>query len=488
MRPRSYFHLFTFHSPYFPIFRFLSRYRLRNAAAILFILITGITQNALGQEAAQLLAENAAYKTRLEALKASLDKAVQQAVTDKAGNAAGLQQWQAVAHRLVFDEAIWHDLEKKNREGQILLEQKKSAEAQQILLSVKEQYLQFQTHFDLLGECFEAEKRADQTRVDSKMYFDMRVRSQVPPKTLKAYGVMELAKQERDKGNLVEALQLWEQAETMVRESFKEHIDEMARWQEENLRNAEAEQKAISAKVAVLLADYFVSVPAGSFIMGSESGGLDEQPPHEVAVRAFKIGKTEVTFDLYDLCVQSTSCFYVPSDEGWGRGSRPAINVSHQDITGQFLPWLNKLTGKNYRLPSEAEWEYAARAGTKTEYAWGDNLNCPMARFDGGAASLCNAKDANNRGTVPVKSYQANAFGLYDMHGNAWEWVEDCWNASYTDAPNDGSAWAAGNCAVRVLRGGSWDYDASGLRSANRFYFSSKVRKSNYGFRLALSE
>jgi formylglycine-generating enzyme required for sulfatase activity len=471
MAPRSRSCLFSFNHTFFA----------------LLILILGVTQNALGQEAAQLLAENAAYKTRLEALKVSLDTAVQQAVTDKTENVDGLKHWQVLAQRFVFDATLWGELEKKSLEGQILFEQKKLVEAQQILLSVKEQYLKFQTSFDLINDCFEADKRAELTRIDSKMYFDMRVRSQLPPKTLKAYGVMELAKQERDKGNFVEALQLWEQAETMVRESFKEHIDEMARWQEEAARNAEVEQKAILIKVEALLADHFVAIPAGSFAMGSESGGVDEKPVHNVTVPAFKMGKTEVTFDLYDLCVQSTSCFYVPQDEGWGRGTRPVINLSHQDITGQFLPWLNKLTGKNYRLPSEAEWEYAARAGTTTEYALGDNLNCPMARYDGGIASVCNAKEGSNRGTAPGKTYPPNAFGLHDMHGNVWEWVEDCWNPSYTGAPADGSVWTSGNCAVRVLRGGSWDYDESGLRSANRYYFSHKIRKSSYGFRLALS-
>lgn len=467
--------------------RFFLRFPWRSVMSLFFIVALGMSQNALAQEAEQLIAENAAYKTRLEALKVSLDKTVQQAVADQSEDIAGLKHWLVLAQRFVFDESAWQELDKKSREGKALFEQKKTAEAQRVLLSVKEQYLKFQTHFDLINECFEAEKRAEQTRVDSKMYFDMRVRSQLPPKTLKAYGVMELAKQERDKGNFVEALQLWEQAETMVRESFKEHIDEMAKWREEALRNAEAEQKAIQAKVEAMLTDHFVTIPAGSFAMGSESGGVDEKPVHKVTVPTFKMGKTEVTFELYDFCVQSTRCFYVPSDEGWGRGNRPVINLSHQDITGQFLPWLNQLTGKNYRLPSEAEWEYAARGGTTTEYAWGDNLNCPMARYDGGTASVCSAK-GNNRGTAPVKSYQPNAFGLYDMHGNVWEWVEDCWNASYENAPSDGSAWTSGNCAVRVLRGGSWDYDESGSRSANRYYFSHKIRKPSYGFRLVLSD
>jgi formylglycine-generating enzyme required for sulfatase activity len=274
----------------------------------------------------------------------------------------------------------------------------------------------------------------------------------------------------------------------MVRESFSDHIAEMARWREETLRNAEAEKKILREKVEKLLADHLVSIPAGSFRMGSEKGGADERPVREVAVPAFKLGRTAVTFELYDLCVQSTRCVWTPEDEGWGRGDRPVINLSYDDISRQFLPWLRELTGKPYRLPSEAEWEYAARAGSAAEYAWGDNLSCTQARFDGGVASVCNAREGAGRGTVPVRRFKPNALGLYDMHGNTWEWVEDCWNPSYEGAPVDGSAWTSGNCNVRVLRGGAWDQDKSALRSANRFYFAANTRKPSYGFRLALSE
>lgn len=391
-----------------------------------------------------------------------------------------------LAMQFIFSEDIRNSLDDQTRQARLFLEKNNSAEAERILQALDTRYLQLEEDFADLQKTLEAEKRAEQTRTDSKMYFMMRVRSAVPPKTLKAYGIMELAKQERDRGNFREALNLWNQAEVMVRDSFNEHIAGMTEWHEQATKHAEQQQEVMRKTVEALLAEHFVVIPAGEFLMGSSDGGVDEAPQHKVKLPAFEIGKTEVTFQLYDLCVESTRCYAKPNDHGFGRGKRPVINVSHRDITQQFLPWLNDVTGKRYRLPSEAEWEYAARAGSGAEYTWGDNLTCAMARFDGGSASMCNARDGKNRGTAPVASYKPNAFGLYDMHGNVWEWVEDCWNPNYEGAPGDGSVWRNGNCEVRVLRGGSWDYTKNGLRSANRYYFSQKVRKPGYGFRLAL--
>jgi len=403
-----------------------------------------------------------------------------------ADHVASQQHLSHLAKRFIFSEETRNSLAEQTQQARLFSEKNNAAEAKKILQALDARYLQLEEDFADLQKTLEAEKRAEQTRADSKMYFMMRVRSAVPPKTLKAYGIMELAKQERDKGNFREALNLWSQAEVMVRESFNEHIASMTEWHEQAAKQAEQQQEVMRKAVEALLAEHFVVIPAGEFLMGSSDGGVDEAPQHKVKIPAFKIGKTEVTFELYDLCVESTRCYAKPNDQGWGRGKRPVINVSHRDITQQFLPWLNDLTGKRYRLPSETEWEYAARAGSSTEYAWGDNLTCSMARFDGGSASVCNAREGNNRGTAPVASYKPNAFGLYDMHGNVWEWVEDCWNPNYEGAPADGSVWRNGNCDVRVLRGGSWDYTKNGLRSANRYYFSQKVRKPSYGFRLAL--
>ncbi|MXY88967.1 MAG: formylglycine-generating enzyme family protein [Gammaproteobacteria bacterium] len=158
----------------------------------------------------------------------------------------------------------------------------------------------------------------------------------------------------------------------------------------------------------------------------------------------------------WDACVAAGGCGDRPYDQGWGRENRPVFNVSWNDAQ-EYVTWLSRETGRTYRLLSESEWEYAGRAGTDTRYSWGDEFDESL---------------ANNGGrTVPVGSYPANAFGLHDMHGNVWEWTEDCWNGSYAGAPDDGSAWLSGdggNCYFRVSRGGSWHGDPGFLRSASR--------------------
>ena len=243
-------------------------------------------------------------------------------------------------------------------------------------------------------------------------------------------------------------------------------------------RERERERNVFGGKTE---AEYFARIPAGSFRMGDIQGGgaSDERPVHRVRIKAFLLGKTEVTFAQWDACVAAGGCSRRPSDEGWGRGSRPVINVSWKDITEQFIPWLNKVTGKRYRLPTEAEWEYAARAGSETKYSWGNSIGKNKANCDG-----CGSRWDDSK-TAPVASFAANAFGLYDMHGNVWEWTQDCWNGSYRGAPSDGTAWLSGDCSWRVLRGGSWNYNPYILRSAVRFWITTDYRVSGNGFRLA---
>ena len=222
-------------------------------------------------------------------------------------------------------------------------------------------------------------------------------------------------------------------------------------------------------------------IPAGEFSMGDIQGGGygDEKPVHRVSVSEFWLGKTEVTFDQWDACVASNGCSYNPDDQGWGRSSRPVISVSWEDITEQFIPWLSKTTGKQYRLPTEAEWEYAARAGSETKYSWGNSIGNNKANCDG-----CGSRWDDSQ-TAPVGSFSANAFGLYDMHGNVWEWTQDCWNKNYEGAPIDGSAWLSGGCSQRVLRGGSWNINPYDLRSASRLRYVADNRYYDNGFRLA---
>ena len=220
-----------------------------------------------------------------------------------------------------------------------------------------------------------------------------------------------------------------------------------------------------------------VVVPAGSFVMGDLAGrGLsNERPVHGVAIRQrFAMGKYEVTFAEWDACAAAGGCNgHRPGDKGWGRGRRPVINVSWDDAK-VYVAWLSRKTGKDYRLPSEAEWEYAARAGTTTKYHFGDDISRSQANYG--------RKEGK---TVPVGSYGANAFGLHDMHGNVWEWVEDCLNGTYAGAPADGGAWTTGNCRRRLLRGGAWNYHPGGLRTAIRGSNVSVRRIIVFGFRVA---
>ena len=224
-----------------------------------------------------------------------------------------------------------------------------------------------------------------------------------------------------------------------------------------------------------------MSIPGGTFRMGDLSGaGFDyEKPVHSVTVPAFRLGKYEVTLAQWDACVADGGCGgYTPDDEGWGRGNRPVINVSWDDVQG-FIAWLNNRTGGNYRLPTEAEWEYAARAGSTTEYSWGNDIGQNRANCDGCGSQW------DDRQTAPVGSFAANAWGLHNMHGNVSEWVQDCMTDSYVGSPTDGSAWTSGRCGYRGLRGSTWFNDPRFLRSAYRGALPRSYRGIGVGFRLA---
>ncbi len=226
-----------------------------------------------------------------------------------------------------------------------------------------------------------------------------------------------------------------------------------------------------------------VVVPAGRFRMGCVSGrdcADDEHPVHEVEVASFALGVYEMTFDEYDRFAAATGRER-PADRGWGRGGRPAINVSWEDATA-FAAWLSEETGEEYRLPSESEWEYAARAaGSTTRYSWGDDVGHNRANCAG-----CGGRWDDENRTALAGSFAANGFGLHDMHGNVWEWVEDCWHENYARSPRDGTAWTrGGDCSRRVLRGGAWDLDPGSLRSANRSSFDAENRIGSIGFRVA---
>ncbi len=231
-----------------------------------------------------------------------------------------------------------------------------------------------------------------------------------------------------------------------------------------------------------------VVLPAGEFTMGApktEPGWQKEElPQHRVFIASsFAVSKFEVTFEEWDACVKLGGCSGNPGlDAGWGRGQRPVINVSWDDAK-QYVTWLSQVTGQQYRLLSESEWEYAARAGANSAYAWGDDIGKNNANCYG-----CGSKWDNSL-TAPVGSFAGNAFGLHDMTGNVIEWVEDCWNNPDKQAdlnpPNDGSPWRVGDCKRRVARGGSWSDDPILLRSSSRIEFLSTIRNDLLGFRVA---
>ena len=264
-----------------------------------------------------------------------------------------------------------------------------------------------------------------------------------------------------------------------------------------------------------------VVVPAGSFMMGSEKGDSDEKPVHRVTFgRPFAVGVYEVTRGEFGRFVEETGhstgdkCrtyeseegFFVDGDPEWkersGRGwknpgfeqgeTEPVVCVNWADAQA-YVRWLSEETGEAYRLLSEAEWEYVARAGTRTARYWGEREagQCRYANGTDRTAKRYNAGwtvaecDDGHYRTAPVGSYEANGFGLHDVLGNVWEWTGDCWNADYQGAPADGGAWERGDCDVRVLRGGSWVNGPRGLRSAHRLRNTAGVRSYYGGFRLA---
>jgi formylglycine-generating enzyme required for sulfatase activity len=251
-----------------------------------------------------------------------------------------------------------------------------------------------------------------------------------------------------------------------------------------------------------------VQLPPGRFLMGRPEGEepasrnpnrpewteLAEGPQVEVEIGyPLAAGKYEVTFAEWDACVAAGGCTHVPDDAGWGRGDRPVINVNRGDAE-EYIRWLRQITGQPYRLPSEAEWEYAARGGTTTARYWGDQIGRGMAVCD-----RCGSK-WDKRSTAPVGSFPPNPFGLHDMLGNVGEWVADCWNKDHTGARTDGSAriedspwWKDGSCERPVQRGGAWGFFTWTVRAAKRGYFRYghgpsgrpwSDRGDSYGFRV----
>jgi formylglycine-generating enzyme required for sulfatase activity len=197
-------------------------------------------------------------------------------------------------------------------------------------------------------------------------------------------------------------------------------------------------------------------------------------------VKPFAMGQYEITFEEYDKFAEATGR-ELPGDRGWGRGQLPVINVSWNDAM-DYSEWLSQQTAKRYRLPTEAEWEYATRSGNETTYWWGNEMKSGMANCQDGGTQW------SGKQTAPVGSLKPNRFKLYDTAGNVWEWVQDCWHENYSGAPGEGRVWKAeggGKCDQRVIRGGSWGDRPNFLRSSNRYRANADDRDNNLGFRLA---
>jgi formylglycine-generating enzyme required for sulfatase activity/class 3 adenylate cyclase len=217
-----------------------------------------------------------------------------------------------------------------------------------------------------------------------------------------------------------------------------------------------------------------IPLRGGNFAMGSNDE-ISEKPIHQITIKPFAISKYPITVREWNECAAAKACTFTAT----GKDDAPVTNVSWSDAK-QFVAWLAGTTQKPYRLPSEAEWEYAARGGTQTKYWWGDQLQP-------GIANCKNCTDAAAEQPVKVGSFKPNPFGLYDMGGGVDQWVEDCWHKTYQGAPSDGSPWAAGDCSSHVIRSGSWKNDARYVRPANRDSYDTNVRYPTHGFRVALS-
>jgi formylglycine-generating enzyme required for sulfatase activity len=232
-----------------------------------------------------------------------------------------------------------------------------------------------------------------------------------------------------------------------------------------------------------------VVVPAGEFTMGSPPSEMyrGAESQHRVTISSpFALSKHEVTFAQWEACAADGGCGgFIPDDHGWGRANRPVVGVSWEDAKA-YVAWLSRKTGKQYRLPSEAEWEYAARGGTTTPFAFGPTISTEQANYDGTSAYETGPIGVNRQMTTPVGSFPPNAFGLHDMHGNVWEWVEDCWSDEYTGATlADGAPFLGANCAGRVMRGGSWEDYPGEVRAAARIGSNIEDQTWSDGFRVA---
>jgi serine/threonine-protein kinase PpkA len=228
----------------------------------------------------------------------------------------------------------------------------------------------------------------------------------------------------------------------------------------------------------------YIRIPAGNYVMGDNSDS-SSTPAHKIIItKTFAVSKFEITFNEYDLFVKATNRAQ-PGDNGWGREMHPAINVSWQDAQS-YAQWLSKTTGKKYRLPTEAEWEYIARAGSNTHFWWGDNEQDAKGRANCRRGCYSSYSGLFGSKTAPVGSYTANAFGVFDTAGNVAEWVQDCYQDHYDINRTTSAALDIKECQAHVVRGGSTKNNVQNLTSSARDYYPPETYDATVGFRLVM--
>ena len=432
---------------------------------------------------ARLQGEIKVLKQRLETARRNLDGDLRDEERNNGKDLTILQSWQLATERAIFNGSKIGELEGTQSMAETLLRKEQYAQSEAAFIEVKAGYEKLNAEFQAGEKLYAADQSAQKAKSEWDAYKKKYGFTGQSPGADQAQQSYDEAQKKRRGGELAESLPLYQQAVESW-QAAKQAPDVVA-WVKEKEADwaaAKKERREAAAKKARIakLVGKLVKIPGGSFSMGTNDGFSYEKPVHRVSVKSFYMQEHEVTWNQYQPCIDAGVC---PDnsgdggDNGWGKDNRPAIEVSWNDIQ-TYIKWLNKQTGQRFRLPSEAEWEYAARAGSTADYSWGNSIGSGRANCKG-----CGSQWDGNK-TAPVKSFSPNRFGLYDMHGNVWEWTQDCWNGSYSGAPNNGSAWTRGDCAKRVLRGGSWFTFPNYLRSTRRLTAAASSRIHNYGFRL----
>lgn len=464
-------------------------------------------ENARKAEEARIAAAELAEERRVQAAleEAARQKAAQErAAMEKADREAREQERLAV-------EALDRQEREKAEKAKEIARQAEVARKAQLAAVAKETQAQRQLEAQKVLERQQAEKkRLEQARLEKQKIEQARLeRQRLEQARIEQQKIEQerLAKQEEERLAKVEAekaLQQKQEAERIAAAKLQAGVKPpasaatptpaVAAVTPANSQNISSPkpQLELKPKPKVSLSgdrmDYtkvigkLVSVPSGKFRMGdlTGKGRSSERPVRNVVVNSFYIMEHEVPYKAWDACVKGGGCSYSPPNDIHGRGQQPVSYVSYNDIVNQFIPWLKKETGIDFRLPSEAEWEYAARAGTKTDFSWGDKLGCDHSRY--------NAPGCAQAGAAAVKSYLPNAFGLYNVNGNLWEWTQDCWQKNYRGAPSNQAPRSKASCTRASVRGGSWFHANGQLRTASRVKAVMRERYFNVGFRLVMDK